>query len=93
MRVEVRLFATLADYLPPDSRGGAAAVDIAAGSTLDDLARALGIPADASWIALVNDEEAPPARRLAPDDVVTLFPPLAGGAPARAALARPPRSR
>ena len=81
MRVEVRLFATLARYLPQPSQTDSTSLDIADGSTVGDVAAALGIPADLSRITLVNDTEADEARRLHPGDVVTLFPPLAGGQP------------
>jgi molybdopterin synthase sulfur carrier subunit len=93
VRLEVRLFATLSAYLPPASRGGGATVDVADGSTLEELAHRLGIPPDASWIALVNDEEATAGRELAPGDVVTLFPPLAGGGLVRRQGDRPSRAR
>ena len=79
MRVEVRLFATLARYLPEDSRVGSATVEVAEGSTVADLAEELGIPVDLPRISLVNDADADGARRLRNGDVVTLFPPLAGG--------------
>lgn len=80
MRVEVRLFATLAPYLPQDASDGSALLDIAEDSTVADMAGALGIPVELSRIILVNDEEADEGRRLRPGDIVTLFPPLAGGA-------------
>ena len=80
MRVGVTLFATLARYLPQDSQGGSACLEIAEGSTVGDVAVALRIPADLPRIILVNDEDADDRRRLHPGDMVTLFPPLAGGA-------------
>jgi molybdopterin converting factor small subunit len=80
VRVEVRLFATLARYLPGDNDAGAASVDVAEGSTVADLTRTLGIPFELSRVILVNDRDAPDDRRLTAGDVVTLFPPLAGGA-------------
>ena len=80
MRVEVRLFATLARYLPNDHRAGATLLDVADDSTVADVAHSLGIPGDLSRIVLVNDRDANDDRRLAEGDVVTLFPPLAGGA-------------
>jgi molybdopterin converting factor small subunit len=79
VRVEVRLFATLARYLPQDDRAGATRLDVADGSTVGDVARALGIPADVSRIVLVNDRDADEDQPLRAGDVVTLFPPLAGG--------------
>ena len=79
MRVEVRLFATLARYLPKDTQAGRAYLEVAEGSTVADVAAALGIPPDLSRIILVNDAEADEDRPLEAGDVVTLFPPLAGG--------------
>jgi len=81
VRVEVRLFATLARYLPKPSQTDSGPLEVAEGSTVGDLAAALGIPPDLSRITLVNDVEAEESRRLNPGDVVTLFPPLAGGRP------------
>ena len=79
MRVEVRLFATLARYLPDDHHAETAVLDVADGSTVADVAHPLGIPADLSRIVLVNDRDATDDRPLVEGDVVTLFPPLAGG--------------
>lgn len=79
MNIEVRLFATLAAFLPPASREGAAIVDVPEGSTVDDVARRLGIPGDMARVALVNGREAGPEQLLAEHDIVALFPPLAGG--------------
>jgi sulfur-carrier protein len=80
VRVEVRLFATLARYLPEDNDAGVACLEVGAGSTVADVARALGIPFELSRIVLVNGRDAPDHQALAAGDVVTLFPPLAGGA-------------
>ena len=79
MRIQVRLFATLARYLPDDNDAGAACLDVAEGSTVADVVRALGIPLVLSRVVLVNDRDADDDRRLAAGDAVTLFPPLAGG--------------
>lgn len=79
MRVEVRFFATLARYLPKDGEAGSAYLDLTEGSTVGDVGAALGIPQDFPRIVLVNGEDADEARRLRAGDVVTLFPPLAGG--------------
>ena len=79
MKVEVRLFATFAAFLPPHSVAGAAAIEVGEGTTVAGLAEHLGIPAAVSRITLVNGEDADPDRRLASGDVVAVFPPLAGG--------------
>ena len=79
MRVEVRLFATVARYLPDDHDAGSTFLDVAEGGTVAEVVRALGIPADLSRLVLVNGRDANDDRCLAAGDVVTLFPPLAGG--------------
>jgi molybdopterin synthase sulfur carrier subunit len=79
VRVEVRLFATLAPFLPPESHEGAAVLDLPEGSTVRDVVRYLGIPTDMERVSLINGRDSAPETRLCPDDVVTLFPPLMGG--------------
>ena len=92
MRVEVRLFAHLAKYLPPDADGDGAILDVPAGTTVGDVAARLGIPDDLSALAVINGLDAEPERVLADGDVLTMFPPLAGGRsipPHRSAPCRP----
>jgi sulfur carrier protein ThiS len=79
VRVEVRLFATLVPFLPPDSRDGAAVLEVPEGSTVHDVVRRLGIPADLERVTLLNGGDSAPDARLHPGDVLTVFPPLAGG--------------
>ena len=80
MTIEVRLFATLARFVPPRrSSPDSALLEVPDGSTVADVARALGIPDSLTWLALVNGREAGPQQGLVAGDVVTLFPPLAGG--------------
>jgi molybdopterin converting factor small subunit len=80
LTVEVRLFATLAQFLPADSTDGSAVVDVPEGSTIADVARRLGIPSGFDRVLLLNGVEAEPDQQLGPGDVVDIFPPLAGGA-------------
>ena len=56
-------------------------LDLPDGRTVADVARQLGIPADLARVVLVNGRDAAPEQPLAPGDVVSIFPPLAGGAP------------
>ncbi len=79
MRIEVQLFATFAQYLPPGGRDGSAVLDVPDDSTPREVAHHLGLPSELDRVLLVNGQDADPDQRLAPDDVVTLFPPLAGG--------------
>lgn len=78
MKVEVRAFATIRPFLPPGSRH-AAVLEVREASTIADLTAALGIPPNIAVIALLNGREAGPDHPLSEHDVVTLFPPLAGG--------------
>jgi molybdopterin converting factor small subunit len=80
VRVEVRLFATLASFLPAHSRDGAAELELPEGSTVTEVTRCLGIPPDLARVVLVNGRDIGSEARLAARDVVTIFPPLAGGA-------------
>lgn len=77
MKVEVRLFATLAPFAR-NSRG-IAVVDVPDGGTVEDVTRALGIPPTTSLVVLVNGQDVRADHTLEAGDVVDLFPPLAGG--------------
>jgi sulfur carrier protein ThiS len=77
--IQVTAFATLAAFLPSPSCNGHAVLEIPDGSTLADVTRALGIPADLAVVGLVNGDGSEHGRPLCPGDVVTLFPPLVGG--------------
>lgn len=76
MRVTVKLFGPLRQRLPVGSRN--AALEVADGTTVDDLAVRLGIEEEPA-VVCVNDQETHRSRRLHEGDVVTFFPPLAGG--------------
>ena len=80
MKVEVRLFALLERYLPPGAQGDGAALDVPAGTTVRDVVTSLQIPTELSCLTVVNGRDAPPEQVLAPGDVLSMFPPLAGGA-------------
>jgi molybdopterin converting factor small subunit len=79
VKVEVRLFATLALFLPPGGHDGVATLEVPDRSTVRDVVQHLGIPADLERVTLVNGGDATPERLLSAGDVLTLFPPLVGG--------------
>ena len=79
MKIEVRLFATLAAHLPDESDGRSGALEVADGSTVADAVRLLGIPDDMPFIAMIDGRDAALDRPLGDGDVLSLFPPLAGG--------------
>lgn len=77
--VEVRLFATLATFLPAGGRAGATRLEVPEGTTPRELTRRLGIPPELERVTLVNGLDVDPDHPLQAEDVVTVFPPLAGG--------------
>ena len=79
MRIEVRLFATLASHLPENAVDGSAILDVLPGLTADGVLRSLRVPEDMPRIMLVNGRDAAPEQPLQDGDVVSVFPPLAGG--------------
>jgi molybdopterin converting factor small subunit len=80
VRIDLTLFATLAQYTPPGSRqSDPVKIEVPEGSTVATVASSLGVPPGLTYVALVNGEDAEPDRPLNPGDAVVLFPPLAGG--------------
>jgi len=79
VRVQVRLFATLAVFLPPHGRDGVAELEIPDGGTVADVTGRLGIPPDLARVVLVNGRDIGSQAPLTARDIVTIFPPLAGG--------------
>ena len=79
MKVEVELFATLAAYLPAGATGDSVTLEMPDGTTVADVIRSLQIPIRLERLTVVNGRDAPSEHRLADGDVLSLFPPLAGG--------------
>ncbi|MGQ9630401.1 MAG: MoaD/ThiS family protein [bacterium] len=79
MKIEVRLFAGLRKYLPGGSSGKSTTLEVPPGTTLKDIIRQLKIPEDMPRIIMLNGNQAPLDKELKDGDVVSLFPPIAGG--------------
>jgi sulfur-carrier protein len=79
MDVEVRLFANFRDYLPAgnDSFGVKRSLDNPI--TVDELIQQMGLPEDVPKIIIVNGLHADFDYVVKDGDVVSIFPPLAGG--------------
>jgi len=80
VRVEVRLFATLARFAPTKCAGASFDVDLPEAASIDNLLRHLGILSTEVHLAMVDgrivrDRNAP----LADGARVGLFPPVGGG--------------
>jgi molybdopterin converting factor small subunit len=79
VKVEVQLFATLTAYMPPGTHGDRITCEVPDGATVADVLRSFQIPSELDYLIVANGVEVPPDHRLADRDVLSLFPPLAGG--------------
>jgi molybdopterin converting factor small subunit len=89
MKVYVKLYATLAKRVseavsshqhPQAVRAGARLeIELAEGSTLEDLVNLLGLPRELVKVIFVNGRAQQLEYRLEPGDEVGIFPPIAGG--------------
>ncbi|MEE9198225.1 MAG: MoaD/ThiS family protein [Dehalococcoidia bacterium] len=83
MKVEVKLFASLRARMP--NGAGRGTMEMEDGATLSALLSKLDIPSELSQMTLINGGHCPPERewrdkkKLKEGDVVSIFPPLAGG--------------
>jgi len=79
MQIEVRLFATFRDRLPSGSGPFSCHLDVEPGTPLRAVLHRFQIGDDTPKILLVNGRHASPDYALNDDDVVSVFPPVAGG--------------
>ena len=84
MRVTLKLYATLADYLPASARGrNEWPLDVGEGATLQGIIEPLGLPPKLVHLVLVNGVYVPPderaSRTFREGDVLAIWPPIAGG--------------
>ena len=79
MEIEVKLFATLRDYLPKGSGRFSCKVDIDGHTRVGDILSKLKIPEDIPKIILINGIHGKNDQILKEGDVVSIFPPVAGG--------------
>lgn len=83
MRITVKLYATLSDYLPGNAKNNRVEVDVAENATVTDALQPFALPARLTHLVLVNGNFIPPGERagksLADGDVLAVWPPIAGG--------------
>jgi molybdopterin converting factor small subunit len=79
VKVEVHLTATLRAYLPPGTSGDHVLLDLPPGTTVGEVVHSRRSPADLERRTVVNGLDAAPDQVLSEGDVLSLFPPLAGG--------------
>lgn len=84
MKITLKLFASLTDYLPPESKyTNIVALDIAPEATIGQLVEQYRLPEKLVHLVLVNGHYIAPemraTRNLAEGDVLAIWPPIAGG--------------
>ncbi len=83
MQITVKLFASLARYLPAGAAGNEARIDVEDGLALDALLSRLRVPGEHCHLVLVNGAFVEPRRRseivLHAGDEVAAWPQVAGG--------------
>ena len=84
MKITFKLFASLTDYLPQQARyDNQVTLDVAPGSTILQIIEPFGLPEKMVHLVLINGRYIAPEDRatlaLQPDDVLAIWPPIAGG--------------
>ena len=83
MKVTLKLYADLADYLPPGSRDNRVDIDVAEDESVAAILNQHRLPPRLTHLVLINGlfvpPEARPARTLQAGDHLAVWPPIAGG--------------
>lgn len=84
MNIELKLFASLTDYLPRSNReGNVLSLEVADGSTVAQVIERFALPQALVHLVLVNGVYIEPSRRdsfqLSAGDALAIWPPIAGG--------------
>lgn len=83
MRLTVKLYATLADYLPAGSKNNRVEIEVAKGAVVGDVLAPFALPPKLTHLVLVNGVFIPPKERattiLQEGDALAVWPPIAGG--------------
>lgn len=79
MKVELKLYASLAQYLPEGASERMALVDAGEGTTVRELLSQMKVPPNAIKIMFLNGVHAKGKEVLKDGDRLGVFPPVAGG--------------
>lgn len=84
MKVTLKLFASLQDYLPVEARmDNALVLELAAGTTVQQVIERFALPQASCKLVLIDGNfvpaEARAARALADGETLAIWPPVAGG--------------
>lgn len=83
MKITLKLFATLTDFLPADARGNCVELEVDPGEPITGLIERFRLPDRLVHLVLVNGNYVAPAQRtsfpLKDGDQLAIWPPIAGG--------------
>lgn len=83
MKITLKLYASLKQFLPDGTRGNEAEVDLAEGASVQSMLDDIGMPAGVYKLVLVNGVFIVPEERetllFVEGDVLAIWPPVAGG--------------
>ena len=83
MKITFKLFATLSDYLPPERQGNILPIEVPEETSITDIVHQFQLPIKLVHLVLVNGKYIKAEERdtylLKEDDVLAIWPPVAGG--------------
>ncbi len=79
MRVEVRFYANLSRYAAGASKDDTLTLETAAGSSVADVLRQIGVPDDVETTTLIDGRHAHLGSVVGDGDHLDVFPPMSGG--------------
>ena len=83
MHIQLKLFASLADHLPPGATRNEARIEVPDGASVQDVVERLGLSDEQAHLVMVNGVFVPCSlrreERLEGGDTVAIWPPVAGG--------------
>lgn len=79
MRVQIKLFSVLRDYVSDYDPQKGVATDLPAGATVSDLLSHLGIPMSKVPVVICNGRILQATDTIQPDSTLHIFQPVAGG--------------
>jgi len=79
MKIELRLYASLAAFMPEQTGGKALTMELSDGSTIQDLLQQLKVPKKQIKVIFLNGIHASDGDILKEGDRVGIFPAVAGG--------------
>jgi molybdopterin converting factor small subunit len=79
MAIEVRLFTTLREYLPPGSVDGVYHYELEGKEIVRDLVNRLNLPFPQVHLIIINGEQGSLDSEIKDDDRIGFFPPVGGG--------------